>query len=601
MRGQHASVSYKDTNWRIINRLWPYLKTHCHRIGLALMCLIGAKIASVGLPFILKHIIDALDQHSNTHSSITLPLGLLLAYGVTRFSSVLFGELRDTLFGRVTERAMHHIGLHVFEHLHRLDLAFHLDRQTGGLSRDIERGTNGISFLLRFMVFNIVPTLLEIGLVVALLWWQYHFIFAGIVLSAVTLYIGFSVFTTEWRTRFLREVNQAESQSSTRAVDSLLNHETVKLFTNEHFECQRYDAELTRWEHARRQNRLSLFALNGGQALIIAAALTTALIIAGKHVAAGTMSLGDFVLINSFMIQIFMPLNFLGFVYREVKGSLASIEKMLELLAITPRISDAPHAPDLHVTHGDIQFDHVSFQYTADRDILRQVSFRVPAKQKVAIVGASGAGKSTLFKLLFRFYDVTQGEIRIDDQPIHRVNLHSLRRAIGVIPQDTVLFNTSIWENIRYGRVDATDSAVQEAIRLAHLDQFIEQLPNGRNTLVGERGLKLSGGEKQRVAIARALLKKPPSLIFDEATSSLDSHSEQVILQALQEMAHEQTTLVIAHRLSTVIDADHIIVLAKGQIVEQGTHRSLLQQHGQYHKLWTLQQHTRHDSKPALP
>lgn len=589
MRGQNISVSYKDTNWQVLKELWPYLQEFRQRVMLALLCLVGAKIASVGLPFVLKHIVDALDKDSS-QQIILLPLGLLLAYGLVRFSNVLFGELRDTLFGRVTERAMRRVGLRVFKHLHNLDIAFHLERRTGGLSRDIERGTSGISFLLRFMVFNIAPTLLEIGMVMCLLWWQYHVGFALVVLVSVFAYIGFSVFTTEWRTGFLREVNHAESQSSTRAVDSLLNYETVKLFTNEKFECNRYDKDLEQWESARRRNRLSLFVLNGGQALIIAAAMTAAMIMAAQSVVDDAMTLGDFVLINSFMMQIFMPLNFLGFVYREMKGSLASIERMFDLLKVTPKVTDAKDAESLKITQGEIAFNEVSFQYTDERPILKQISFTVPAKQKVAIVGSSGAGKSTISRLLFRFYDPKSGNITIDGQPIQNATLDSVRGAIGVIPQDTVLFNDSLWENIRYGAVDATPEEIEQAIRLAHLDTFINQLPEGNETQVGERGLKLSGGEKQRVAIARAALKKPPIMIFDEATSSLDSESEKGILKALKEIAREQTTLVIAHRLSTIIDADRILVLDQGEIVEQGTHQALLTLEGRYHKLWHLQQ-----------
>jgi ATP-binding cassette subfamily B protein len=589
MRGQNITVSYKDTNWQVLKELWPYLQEYRQRVILALLCLVGAKIASVGLPFVLKHIVDALDRDAS-QQVLLLPLGLLIAYGVVRFANVLFGELRDTLFGRVTERAMRRIGLQVFKHLHHLDVAFHLDRRTGGLSRDIERGTSGISFLLRFMVFNIAPTLLEIGMVMCLLWWQYHAGFALVVFVSVATYIGFSVFTTEWRTGFLRQVNQAESQSSTRSVDSLLNYETVKLFTNEGYECDRYDHDLAEWESARRRNRLSLFVLNGGQSLIISTAMTVAIIMAGQSVVAGTMSLGDFVLINSFMMQIFMPLNFLGFVYREMKGSLASIERMLDLLKEFPKVTDHPEAKPLVIKAGEIAFEHVRFQYTDERPILKDISFTVPPKQKVAIVGSSGAGKSTISKLLFRLYDPQSGEIKIDGQSIQSATLHSVRSAIGVIPQDTVLFNDSLWENIRYGAVDATPEQIRQAIKLAHLDAFIEQLPEGQETQVGERGLKLSGGEKQRVAIARAVLKKPPIMIFDEATSSLDSQSEQGILKALREIAREQTTLVIAHRLSTIVDADRILVLDQGEIVEQGTHRELLSLNGRYHTLWHLQQ-----------
>ncbi|MBY5991528.1 ABCB family ABC transporter ATP-binding protein/permease [Ferrimonas balearica] len=583
-------VRFSEVNWGTLKSLLPYLLEFRTRVGLALLCLVAAKLASVGLPFILKHIVDGLSGEGGVDPMVTLPLGLLMAYGLVRFSNVLFGELRDTLFGRVTERAMRRIGLKVFEHLHSLDMDYHLGRQTGGVSRDIERGTAGISFLMRFMVFNIGPTLLEITMVMGLLWWNYHLGFALIVLVAVVLYIGFSVMATEWRTNFVREMNQAESQSSSRAVDSLLNFETVKYFTNEAEEARLYDQGLAQWEQARRKNRLSLFALNGGQALIIALAMTAAMVLAASDVLAGEMTIGDFVLINAFMMQVFMPLNFLGFVYREMKGSMANIEKLFALLGVAPKITDKPEAPELAPGAGRIEFSDVLFHYHSERPILKGVSFTVEPKQKLAIVGSSGAGKSTLFKLLFRFYDVTGGGIRIDGQDLRDVSQHSLRRAIGVVPQDTVLFNTSILENVRYGRVEASDDQVWEAIRLAHLDGFIRRLPEGIHTLVGERGLKLSGGEKQRVAIARALLKQPPIMVFDEATSSLDSASERSILEALSEVAREQTTLVIAHRLSTVVDADRILVLDEGQVVEQGTHQQLLAQNGHYAKLWALQQ-----------
>ncbi|WP_028113291.1 ABCB family ABC transporter ATP-binding protein/permease [Ferrimonas kyonanensis] len=594
MSRRYKSVTpYSSVNFGVLKSLLPYLLEFRLILGLSLACLVGAKVASVGLPFILKHIVDNLDGVGEVPAATAIPLALLLAYGLVRFSNVLFGELRDTLFGRITERAMRRVGLKVFRHLHKLDLGFHLERRTGGVSRDIERGTNGISFLMRFMVFNIVPTLLEIGLVVGLLWWNYHIGFALIVLLAVVAYIGFSVVATEWRTDFVRQVNEAESQSSTRAVDSLLNFETVKYFTNEEHESRHYDSELSQWEQARRRNRLSLFALNGGQALIIAVAMTAAMVLAASDVVDGGMTLGDFVLINSFMMQVFMPLNFLGFVYREMKGSLANIEKMFDLLGRKPGVEDADDATELQVGQGAIEFDNVHFHYHPERPILKGVSFRVEPKQKVAIVGSSGAGKSTLFKLLFRFYDITDGGIRIDGQSVSEVSQSSLRRAIGVVPQDTVLFNTSILENIRYGRVEASDEEVDNAIRLAHLDQFIARLPDGAQTLVGERGLKLSGGEKQRVAIARAILKHPPIMVFDEATSSLDSHSEQHILTALSEIAREQTTLVIAHRLSTVVDADKIVVLDQGMVVEQGSHQQLLALDGHYAALWRVQQQQR--------
>ena len=590
MRGMSQDISPKPIDWSVLKTLFPYLLEFRARIALAVVCLVLAKLASVGLPFILKHIVDGLDA-KGASQLVTLPLGLLLAYGVVRFSNVLFGELRDTLFGRVTERAMRRVGLKVFRHLHALDLDFHLNRRTGGLSRDIERGTNGISFLLRFMVFNILPTLLEIGMVIGLLLWNYDVWFALIVMMSVAAYVGFSVYATEWRLAFIREANQAESSSSTRAIDSLLNYETVKYFTNEDFEADNYDDNLARWEDARRKNRLSLFALNGGQSLIIAAAMTAAMVLAAMEVTNQSMTLGDFVLINAFMMQVFMPLNFLGFVYREMKGAMTNIENMFAILDVTPRIVDQGGATELKVGDGEIVFRDVHFGYGDGRDIISGVDFTVPPKKKVAIVGSSGAGKSTLFKLLFRFYDPASGDISIDGQSIRNVSQASLRGSIGVVPQDTVLFNTSIFENVRYGRIDATDEEVHEAIRLAYLSDFIASLPKGEATMVGERGLKLSGGEKQRVSIARALLKHPPIMVFDEATSSLDSHSEKIILKAIREISHQQTTLVIAHRLSTIMDADRIIVLDKGRVAEQGGHAELLTKGGLYAHLWEVQQH----------
>lgn len=590
MRGQRTDVSIKEVNWRTLYSLVPYLLEYKTRIFLAILCLIGAKIASVGLPFILKYIVDDLELVNDGNAVIAVPLALLVAYGAVRFTSVLFGELRDTLFGRVTERAMRRIGLKVFEHLHALDLDFHLNRRTGGLSRDIERGTNGISFLLRFMVFNIIPTLLEISLIAVILMIKYSPWFALIVLVAVAAYIAFSVFATEIRTKFVRKVNQAESQTSTRAVDSLLNYETVKYFTNENYEAQHYDEELASWEKARQKNRLSLFFLNGGQAFIIAAAMSSAMILAAYSVTGGGMTLGDFVLINAFMMQIFMPLNFLGFVYREMKGSMANIEQMFSLLNTDAKVKDSENAKELNVDCGEIEFRNVSFSYNEERPIIKNINFKIQSKQKVAIVGSSGSGKSTLFKLLFRFYDCDQGEIFVDQQNIAQCSQHSLRNTIGVVPQDTVLFNMSIYENIRYGRVDASDEDIQQAIRLAHLDDFISQLPEGSGTVVGERGLKLSGGEKQRVSIARAILKRPQIMVFDEATSSLDSKSEKGILEAIKEISGEQTTLVIAHRLSTIVDADRILVLDQGSVVEEGSHQQLLEKSGKYANLWKIQQ-----------
>ena len=586
--GNYEDEPNQKINWHIIRIIWPYLMEYRNRVLLALGCLILAKLGNVVGPFILKYIVDALDSEKT--QLIAAPIALVLAYGLARFANVLFGELRDTVFGHVTERAMRKIGIKVFRHLHNLDLDFHLNRRTGGLSRDIERGTTGISFLMRFFVFNIVPTFIEIFMVVGILLYNYGWGFALITLSAVLAYVWFSVAATEWRTKFVREANIADSASNNRAVDSLLNFETVKYFTNEEFEVQRYDYELEKWESARRKNRLSLFSLNGGQALIIAVAMTAMMWLATSRVAAGTMTLGDFVLINAFMIQLFLPLNFLGFVYREIKGSMANIEKMLQLLEITTSVDDRLEAKTLQPAAWDIEFTDVSFSYRPDRKILNNVSFTIGAGQKVAVVGASGAGKSTLVKLLFRFYDLDEGNITIGGTDISHVTKNSLRQAIGIVPQDTVLFNDSVFENVRYGCPEASDAEVSNAIYLAHLDHFISQLPEGHQTRVGERGLKLSGGEKQRVAIARTILKRSPVLVFDEATSSLDSKSEQAILTALREVAEGHTSLVIAHRLSTIIDADKIVVLDHGRIVEQGSHEALLEQRGYYADLWFAQQ-----------
>ncbi|MDG1906830.1 MAG: ABC transporter ATP-binding protein/permease [Arenicella sp.] len=591
MRGHkpHEIDGDQAVNWQSLKTLFPYLMEFKGRVGLALMCLIGAKVASVGLPFLLKNIVDQLNTPNQAAQLVIVPLALLIAYGAVRLANVLFGEIRDTLFGRVTERAMRRVGHKVFEHLHSLDLAFHLNRRTGGVSRDIERGVAGISFLLRFMVFNIVPTFIEVALIVVLLFWQYSAWFALIVVVSVVTYVWFSVVATEWRTQTIRDMNRAESKSSTRSVDSLLNFETVKYFNNERHEADLYDQNLAEWEDARRRNRLTLFTLNAGQSFIIAGGGTSAMLLAAYGVANGDMTIGDFVLINALMMQIFVPLNFLGFVYREMKGSLANIDAMFALLDVKPSVEDLPDALALNVQAGRIDFKEVGFYYEQERAILKGVSFSVEPKQKVAIVGSSGGGKSTIMKLLFRFYDVTSGVVLIDGQDIREVTQQSLRQAISVVPQDTVLFNTSIWENIRYGNVLASDSEVQQAIEMAYLDSFIAQLPNGHETQVGERGLKLSGGEKQRVAIARAILKKPKILVFDEATSSLDSDAEKRILSAMERVRGDYTSLVIAHRLSTIVDADQILVLRDGVIVEKGTHQQLLNLNGEYAHLWSLQ------------
>lgn len=580
----------------IARSLWPYLWAWRGRVLVALVFLVAAKGVTVAMPWALKHIVDGLDN--DTAQMLVIPLGFLLAYGFFRFTSVAFGELRDAVFSRVTERAMRQASLEVFEHLHKLELDFHLSRQTGGLSRDIERGTNGVHFLLRFLVFNIVPTLLELGMVAGILMLNFDVWFAVITLFAVLVYVGFTIATTEWRNRYVREANTLDSQANTRAIDSLLNYETVKYFGNEQWEAENYDRNLADWESARLKNRMSLLMLNTGQALIVSAALTLMMWLAARDVVAGNITIGDLVMVNAYVIQLFIPLNFLGFVYREIRRALTDIENLFGLLRRPVRIRDANDAGALRVDKGGIEFDSVSFGYHADRPILKDLNLSIGAGQKVALVGGSGAGKSTIGRLLFRFYDPDSGSIRIDGQPIDQVTQASLRRAIGVVPQDTVLFNDSLFNNVRYGQPDADDAAVWNAIRLAHLDDFIASLPEGADTRVGERGLKVSGGEKQRIAIARVLLKNPPILLFDEATSALDSHAEQAILTAMAEVSRNRTSIVIAHRLSTIVDADKIVVLRDGQVVEQGSHMQLLAQQGAYADLWRTQLHRSNSAGP---
>ncbi len=590
MRGHGNSTTNNrwSGDWTAIKSLIPYFMEFKGRVFLALLFLLLAKLANVMIPFAMKHIVDALD--SSQSQIIAVPIVFLAMYGLLRLGTILFGEIRDTIFGRVTERAMHRIGLKLFKHLHSLDLDFHLSRRTGGIARDIDRGTNGINFLMRFMLFNIIPTLLEISLITVILLVSYSAWYALIIVAAVTVYIAYSVILTEKRTKIVRQMNEMDSQTNTRAIDSLLNFETVKYFGNEDYEAEQYDQNLTGWEKARARNRLSMAALNSGQAFVIAASITAIMTLAAYDVSSGKMTLGDLVLVNAYMMQLFIPLNFLGFVYREIKKSLADIEHMFSLLGEQSKIKDKDDAIDLVLNGSNVRFEHVSFGYKDDRQILSDVSFEIPVGKKVAVVGPSGAGKSTIARLLFRFYDVDGGKITVNNQDIRDLTQQSLRAAIGVVPQDTVLFNNNIYYNIAYGRPDASREEIEQASRLAHLDHFIKRLPQGYDTLVGERGLKVSGGEKQRIAIARMLLKNPGIMVFDEATSSLDSGSEQAILEALSEVAQSNTTLVIAHRLSTIVDADNIIVLDHGRVVEQGTHSTLLGKQGIYASLWELQQ-----------
>ena len=596
--GDNTTNNRWSGDWTAIKSLIPYFMEFRGRVILAMLFLLLAKLANVMIPFVMKYIVDALD--SSQSEIIVVPIIFLAMYGVLRLGTILFGEIRDTIFGRVTEHAMHRIGLKLFKHLHALDLDFHLSRRTGGMARDIERGTNGINFLMRFMLFNIIPTLLEISLIAVILLVNYSAWYAIIIVVAVAIYIVYSVVLTEWRTSIVRHMNEMDNQANTRAIDSLLNFETVKYFGNEDYEAEQYDKNLTGWENARARNRLSMAALNSGQAFVIAASITAIMTLAAYDVSTGVMTLGDLVLVNAYMLQLFIPLNFLGFVYREIKRALADIEHMFSLLGKETRIKDKADAGDLVLNGGEIRFEHVSFGYKEDRQILNDVSFEIPAGKKVAVVGPSGAGKSTIARLLFRFYDVDAGRITINNQDIRELTQHSLRSAIGVVPQDTVLFNNNIYYNIAYGRPDASREDIEKAAQLAHLDRFIGQLPQGYDTLVGERGLKVSGGEKQRIAIARMLLKNPGIMVFDEATSSLDSGSEQAILEALREVAESNTTLVIAHRLSTIVDADHIVVLDQGWVVEQGTHVGLLDKQGIYAGLWELQQREAQESDELL-
>jgi len=595
--GHHSAAASVDAaprapgaprnEWRAVGMLLPYLAEYKWRVLIALVFLASAKVANVGVPLVLKSVVDAL---SPAQQVLALPLALLVAYGALRLSTVLFAELRDVVFVRVTQRAIRRVALTVFRHLHSLSLRFHLDRQTGGVSRDIERGTRGISTLLSYMLFSIIPVILEFSLVAVVLLTKFDWRFAAITFAAVAIYMVFTVSVTEWRMNIRRQVNELDSKANTRAVDSLLNYETVKYFNNEEYEARRYDDNLRNYETVAVKNEMSLGLLNVGQSCVIAIAVTLLMILAAQGVVDKSLTLGDLVLINGLLIQLYIPLNFLGVVYREIKQALIDTDRMFRLLEQNREIQDRPDALPLAAGSASIRFEHVDFSYDPKRRILFDVSFDVPAGSKVAVVGHSGAGKSTLARLLYRFYDVGGGAILVNGSDIRALQQASLRAAIGIVPQDTVLFNDSIFYNIQYGRPEATRAEVFEAARAAHIHEFIESLPDKYEARVGERGLKLSGGEKQRVAIARAILKNPAILIFDEATSALDSETEKSIQGELARIAQGHTTLVIAHRLSTVMDADQILVMDAGRIIERGGHRELLARNGAYAQMWALQQ-----------
>ena len=573
--------------WRNVRTLLPYVLEYKWRVLFALVCLVSAKLANVAVPLVMKEVVDRLEGAT---AIVAVPVALLATYGILRFSATMFAELRDVVFVPVTQRAIRRIALSVFRHLHSLSLRFHLERQTGGMTRDIERGTRGIATLLSYLIFSIIPVILEFALVAAVLVAKFDWRFAAVTFGAVIVYIAFTVTVTEWRMAIRRQANELDSKANTRAIDSLLNYETVKYFGNEEFEARRYDENLRKYETAAVKNEASLGVLNIGQSFVIAIAVTVLMLLVAQGVALKSFTLGDLVLVNGLLIQLYIPLNFLGMVYREIKQALLDLDRMFRLLSAHREVEDKPNARDLSPGPATVEFRHVDFHYEPARQILFDVSFTIAAGHRVAVVGHSGSGKSTLARLLYRFYDVSAGALFINQADVRDIRQASLRAAIGIVPQDTVLFNDTILYNIRYGRPEASDAEVHEAARAAHIHDFIVTLPAGYETMVGERGLKLSGGEKQRVAIARALLKNPRILIFDEATSALDSRAEKAIQAELERISAGRTTLVIAHRLSTVMDADQILVLQNGRIVERGTHRQLLDAQGEYARMWALQQ-----------